>query len=386
MQKCQWPSLVWRLALTTILVCLSVHPTRRGKWETRWREGSRNRSRTFDRKSDAAAFDREARRTSQLGGVVPSRTGGKTLGDFIEHDWLPRKKMELTQKTLYEYAATIDRHIEPKLGHIPIIELGPARLHDWQNQCLARGAGRESISRATKLLKQILDQAVRVELISVNPATTLRSPRSERRTVRAPSALGIEALRGWFLDAGDLGSATLVSVLAYVGLRPSEALALRLEDIQGKRMLIERAVSDGEFKPTKTRRNRAASVPEPVIHDLNQWTMSGGRRKGLVWPRALDGHPWRQSNWDNWRRRHFAEAVKAADLGGLVPYDLRHVAVSLRIAAGRPITEIASDMGHSVATCANDYSHMIESLRGQPVRSVEAMIRDARRNLRREAA
>jgi len=40
--------------------------------------------------------------------------------------------------------------------------------------------------------------------------------------------------------------ATLISVLAYAGLRPGEALALQWRDIREQTILVERAISLGE--------------------------------------------------------------------------------------------------------------------------------------------
>jgi hypothetical protein len=40
---------------------MSIHRTKASKWEVRYREGRRNRSKTFDLKEDARAFEAEAR-------------------------------------------------------------------------------------------------------------------------------------------------------------------------------------------------------------------------------------------------------------------------------------------------------------------------------------
>lgn len=355
---------------------MSVHRTKMGKWEVRWREGTRNRSRTFDRKADAARFDGEARRLSQLGGIVPRRVGGTTLGDFAE-GWLERKQ-DLAPKTLRTYAQLLDCHVEPYLGHLPLTELRPQMLDRWQHERLAGGAGREAIAKASKLLAQILDRAVALELVTYNAARTLERPRAEPRIATPATPDQVEEIRGWFLERERLGDATLVSVLAYVGPRPMEALALRWEDRSGDRLLVERALTDGAVKTTKTRHRRVVEIPGPVAQDLAEWKLALGARRGLVWPRRSDGRPWRQGNWDNWRRRQFDKATEAVGLEDFRPYDLRHTAASLAIAAGRPLTEVAAQLGHSPEVSARTYAHLIELARGKPVRPVEEWIRAAR--------
>ena len=64
---------------------MDVQKTYNGKWELRWTEGSRKRSRTFDRKSDAQNFYAWQRRRRQLGqAAVPDDV---KLGEFVEIYW-----------------------------------------------------------------------------------------------------------------------------------------------------------------------------------------------------------------------------------------------------------------------------------------------------------
>jgi Phage integrase, N-terminal SAM-like domain len=178
---------------------MSLHSTRSRRWEVRWREGVRNRSRTFDRKSDALQFEAEVRRIRQLGGIVPSRTGGLTLGEAAEQ-WFDEKR-DLAAKTRFEYAKTLDRHVEPFLGHLPLTEIRPLLLNEWQQQRLAAGAGKEAIAKAGKLLRQILSRAVALELLASNAALTLQHPRTHARQPTIATPEQVEAIRSWFLDA-----------------------------------------------------------------------------------------------------------------------------------------------------------------------------------------
>ena len=52
----------------------------------------------------------------------------------------------------------------------------------------------------------------------------------------------------------------LVSVLAYAGLRPGEALALRWRHIGQRTITVEQAVSFGEMKNTKTNSSRTVRL------------------------------------------------------------------------------------------------------------------------------
>lgn len=68
---------------------MSVQPVTRGgrrRYEVRWREHGRNRSRLLDRKQDAELLDGEIRRAKQLGPLALGRltAATPTLDEWIE--------------------------------------------------------------------------------------------------------------------------------------------------------------------------------------------------------------------------------------------------------------------------------------------------------------
>ena len=56
----------------------------------------------------------------------------------------------------------------------------------------------------------------------------------------------------------------LVSLLAYAGLRPGEALALRWRHIGERTINVEQSVSFGEMKNTKTNSSRTVRLLVPL--------------------------------------------------------------------------------------------------------------------------
>jgi integrase len=82
---------------------------------------------------------------------------------------------------------------------------------------------------------------------------------------------------------------TLFVVLAYAGLRPQEALALEWRHVCERTLLIERALSDGQLKALKNRRQpHTVDLLAPLRDDLDAWRPcsprapagSGARRAG----------------------------------------------------------------------------------------------------------
>ena len=73
-----------------------------------------------------------------------------------------------------------------------------------------------------------------------------------RKEIRPLAPRTIERMRA----VADQRDATLLSMLAYAGLRPGEALALQWGDLRENTILVERALSLGEEEDTKTTTHR----------------------------------------------------------------------------------------------------------------------------------
>jgi integrase len=69
----------------------------------------------------------------------------------------------------------------------------------------------------------------------------------------------------------------LISVMAYAGLRPGEVLGLKFGDVQDRTLLVQRAVSPGEEKDSKTHVARSVRLLAPLARDLAEWRMRCGQ-------------------------------------------------------------------------------------------------------------
>jgi integrase len=167
--------------------------------------------------------------------------------------------------------------------------------------------------------------------------------------------------------------ALLVSMLAYAGLRPDEATRARWGDV-GERVLNVHA--------HKTERARAVTLLAPLAQDLAEWRLANGRPpdSALIFPRE-GGLEWQLHDWQNWRRRIYQPAAKAAGVtGDLRPYRLRGSFVSLLLWEGRSLIYAADQAGHSVATLARHYAGVVRELEEQPRVPAADAIRQARSN------
>jgi len=185
-------------------------------------------------------------------------------------------------------------------------------------------------------------------------------------------------MRATLVEGGGERDAALVCLLAYAGLRPSEALALRWRDIGLWSLRVERALSDGVEKSTKTGKIRTVRLLGPLVDDLEAWHERVGKPKPDAFLfEKTDGSAWTDFDWRNWRRRIFKRAAEGIGLHGARPYDLRHSFASLLIHSGQSVVEVARQMGNSPEVTLSTYAHVYDEM-GPDHIDAERSIRAAR--------
>jgi integrase len=240
-----------------------------------------------------------------------------------------------------------------------------------------------SIRRTLVIVQGVLRCAVEWGRISTNPVRTVRKPSGRRkRVVRPVAPATVECIRAGLLRAGRRRDAALVSVLAYAGLRPGEALALSWDNVGERTLLVEQSNSDAELKATKTEQSRSVGLLAPLATDLAEWRLASGRPEGptLVFPNSR-GEPWTEDTYRNWRRRIYRPAAQAAGIESARPYDLRHSFASLLIHEGASVVEVARQLGHAPSMTLDTYGHVFEEFEGRSRVSAEEAIRAARDEL-----
>lgn len=342
---------------------MSIEKTSSGKWKVRYRSGGNSRSKTFDLRKDAEAFDLQIRRERQTRGLVMVETGKIKVRDFMarfyetqEHEWAPN--------TRNQYRQYIQAWINPMLGGYELRELTPMLLVEWKAELEKRGVGSPTVLKMMSLMSKMLNRAVLAGELQVNPLREVSRPKQSQKMAPAPlSPVEIETLRS-LVGPKDK---TILSILGYMGLRPVELKALCWEDVHQQTVMVR-----GD---SKRDRERPGLLLPPVAQDLNTWKMESGSRTGLIFP----GFDIR-----NWRKRVYHPAFNEAEIGGdNRPYRLRSSFVSLLLADPKySIAEVALYAGHSLEIMSRHYANLIAEFQGRNIDAV-AEIQNAR--LRRAA-
>jgi integrase len=321
---------------------------RKDGWKVRYRDASgRARSQTFDRKDDAETFELEVRRRRRLGTLADLDHGRQLINDFVAEWWRTYAQPNLAESTRRRYAEIWDLHLLERVGNYELRELTPARVEELRAELEAAGVGAATIRKAMFLLQSVMARALIRGAIPMNPVQVVRKPRQRSREVRPLPPATVEAIRAQ-LDQRD---ATLISLMAYGGLRPGEALNLPVSGVRERTLLVQ---------ATKTGRTRTVRLLAPLAQDLREWIDGSGAEDGLLFPAPEGKDRWADHDFRNWRKRSWATAARAVGLKDVRPYDLRHSFVSLLIHEGLTIAEVARQAGHSVEECARTYVHVFE--------------------------
>lgn len=343
---------------------------RDGKYVVRWREGGRQMARTFARAGDATAFETDVKRRRQLGALAPGVIQSRmTLAEFMEQEWWPRYAVpNLKPSTKRRYLEVWGTHLLPRLGDYELRTITPMLVEDLRSQFDQAHVGVQTQRKAIMLLQGILRRAVVRGLIPANPVKEISKPRqpATRRPQPLPPTV-IEKIRSNLRQR----DATLVSVLAYAGLRPEEATSARWRDLSDRTLFVH---------ASKTETERHVRLLAPVVKDLVEWRLASGRpaQGSLIFP-THDGDEWKLHDRQNWRRRVYQPAAKAAGVtGDMRVYRLRGSFVSLLLWEGRSLTYVAEQAGHSVATLAKHYAGVLEDMEDAERVPADEAIRMAR--------
>lgn len=347
----------------------------------------------FDTIEAALDFKARLRLAGRRGGLEDLTRGDIDLTNFVKNEWWPKDAgRNLERNTLYTYKPVWNRHLRPRVGHLQLRQITPPVVQRLREEMEADGVGAPTIRRAMAILQAICRYAVAKGEMTTNPVKEVRKPPIRRQlAIVAISPVQVERLRD---ELATPASRALVSLIAYEGFRPEEALALMDSHVRRATLLIEQKNVDGRLISGQKRRrasgrdSRSPELWSPVRADLAAYRLATQADRptncALLFPRR-DGQPWRDHDYRNWRRRVFKPAVERTDLPITRPYDLRHACASLMIHAGKPLNEVADHMGHTVATLSNNYAHLIADLKGQPIVSVPDAILAARAKRQQQA-
>lgn len=330
----------------------------RPRYLVRYRKpsGTQTTKRGFTTKRDAETWLHDIEGAKQRGEFVSVSAGRVPLYD-VAGPWLAWKRSRVKASTFDGIEGAWRIHIEPEFGETPLYRIMPSDIEAWLTR-IATDRSPTVVRRAHAALAQMLDTAVRDRRLIVNPARGVELPRVRTSAHRYLSHLEVKAVAD---HAGD--HAALVYVLAYGGLRWGEAVALRVSDVDGARVRVDRAVvptkSGWVVGTPKTHERRTLYLPGFVAKML---PVEGRAPGDLLFPAQRGEYLRSPGRVQRGRRLWWQAAVEAAGLEYLRIHDLRHTAASLAVQSGAHVKAVQRMLGHrSAAMTLDRYADLWDS-------------------------
>ncbi len=302
-----------------------------------------------------------------------------SFGEWCARWWPTAESSDRAPSTITCYEGSLRNHVLPQLGERRLLELRRIDMEEWLGELRRSGCSGATIHGARTAASLALSSAVNAGLLSANPLSGIRVARGTSRTRQALTAEQVEQL------ASAVGSwwRPFVLVLAYCGLRPGEAIALRRRHLDDRgRLTVEGAASEhrGHFveQDTKTHRARVVPVPPSVLEELRQHLAANVAIKPEARIFATPARtPVRLTNWRHKVWQPAAIRIGIADWA--TPYSLRHTAASLFAQRGVPVTTAAAILGHDPAVYLRTYAHLYPGDLGAAAEAMDGARAAARR-------
>lgn len=337
------------------------------RWRVVWidPETHRERSESFAKKTDAEARRTALEHSLRSHEYTAPEVANMTVADAVAA-WMNSKKNpgEASRST---YRDRIDNYVLPRWGSVRLRAVQRIDIDAWVS-ALQDGSAprREGVRGAQRPLKPATIDAVLVPFIAGlrfavqegwirrNPASGVETPRIESEPVIFLSYAQLEKLIVSMRTTATDQDALLVAVMGNIGLRPGEAFALDVGDVDlsRRRISITKTFTiNGKRAPIigttpKTRAGiREVPIPPHLVDDL--LTQIGKRPKTAPLFVNREG---KHESTANWRNRQWRKATEAAGTPKrLTPKGLRHTAASLAIAAGADVLMVQKMLGHADA-------------------------------------
>ena len=317
-----------------------------------------------------------------------------TVAGYLER-WLPHIRTRVRPVSYDGYESVVRCHINPALGHLRLAELHPLHLQDLYTDRLTTNQQRRrrplsptSVLHLHLVLSQALQQAVRWQLLPVNPAAGAQPPRPRRSEVLVATGDTLQhilqLLRGHQLEVP-------ATIALTTGMRRGEILGLRWSDLTPDytnahiQQTLQNSRSAGlHYEQPKTHRSRRAiALPATLVALLTEHRSNQDARRAaladhwqdtdLIVDRG-DGGPFSPNTLTS----HWIRFVRENDLPHIRFHGLRHSHATLMLLEGIHPKVVSERLGHAtIGITLDTYTHLLPSMQNEAAEAIDRIFRDA---------
>ncbi len=274
----------------------------------------------------------------------------KTLNDALDLELKLARRRGCEPATTRTYKYQADRWLRPELGKKKLSKLKPEHFEKLFAKMVDESIASSTIQKCAVTARLCLKHAERKGWIRSNPARIAELPKRRERPKNFPEPEQVAAVLAKAKERDPL-IYDYAYVLANTGMRPGEACALKVTDLIGNELTIERAldVCEGRarIKSTKTGKTRTLTVDDETARIIR--SHAGPYVFG-------DYEPYRTDLMSK-RFRRIARRAKVC----FTPRMLRHFHATTLIGANVDPKTVSSRLGHANhATTAAFYTGAVK--------------------------
>jgi len=278
-----------------------------------------------------------------------SESGPTTIAELVAHFRLKELSGESRRPKAFStrdgYECYLDNWILPRWQNHKLNQVKPVVVEAWLDS-IQRARGTRAKIR--NIMSAVFQHAMRYEWLDANPIKLVRQSAKRERT---PDFLQLEEVQ-LLLTKLDVRERTLVLLDAATGLRVSELLALRWEDVDFKtlELSVTRSIWHQVVGDCKT---EASAKPVPLdsymAEDLLRWRRISPYPMPHDWVFASPTMRGKQPYWpDNLMKRYIRPVAKAAGIHKRIGWHtFRHTFGTLLKANGEDIKTVQELLRHA---------------------------------------
>ena len=362
-------------------------------WEGRYTCGfdpktGKQKQRSISGKTQAEVAQKLREVTAEIGQGTFKEACKLTVGEWSiiwDKDYL----IGVKPRTQEAYRSILCTHIRPELGAIKLEALNAHTIQHFYNGLSQKGLSAKTVKNVHGVLHELLQQAVRIGYLRMNPSDACTLPRVVKKEIKP---LGDDAIRQFLAAIQGHRFEILLMVTLFTGLREGEVLGLSWDrvDFDKGTLLIDRQLQRAKDESGERRYSLVSLkndkwrriTPADFVMDLlrrqrsrqAEWRLRAGpawEDSGLVFTNELGEHLSPYTVYHNFKRLAASIGLPEASVR-----DLRHSYAVAAIKSGDDIKTVQGNLGHATASFTLDvYGHVTDQMKRDSAERMQKFIK-----------
>lgn len=299
-------------------------------------------------------------REAYANGVATKRPPAPTLREFAPEYMKTHAVPNNKPSTVQDKEGHLTRVLLPTLGGKRLDQIGSREIDELRASMLGEGLAANTVNNHLRTLGNILNVAVRYDLIEAAPTIKKLPPGTKERFLDEQEVTSVLAA----IQSEPLWHTMILTALR-TGLRRGEVVGLQWDDVDLKQQVVKvrRSVSRAHIVSPKGGNRDVPLSPRTVRalakhrHDLSKWVFCDPTNGGLLKEHRL--------------RPPLRRACKRAGIKEVGWHVLRHTFASHLVMKGVSLKVVQELLGHKDLKTTMRYAHLAPQVRRDAVTALD---------------